>query len=59
MNMSKKEIKAWTTRINRDLGHLIGGTISAAQFRRADTGHADLDEIISVILQGDVRYVAA
>ena len=54
--MSKKMVKVWTSRINRDLVAMGRPPISTSQFRKCRTGIAVLDEIIEVIVSGGVEY---
>lgn len=54
--MSKKIIKVWVHRINRDLVAMGHKPITVSQFRKCRTGIAVLDEIIEVIVSGGVEY---
>ena len=57
--MSKKLIRVWCNRINKDLTAMGLDPITASQFRKADTGNAELDEIIEMISGGGVAYATA
>lgn len=57
--MSKKLIRVWCNRINKDLTAMGLNPITVSQFRKADTGNAELDEIIEVISGGSVAYATA
>ena len=56
--MSKKLIKVWTSRLNKDLERMGHKPITTSQFRQGRTGLAVLDEIIELISKGDVEYAA-
>ena len=56
--MSKKIIKVWVNRINRDLSLMGLPSITVSQFRKADTGLEELDEITLMISSGGVQYAA-
>ena len=56
--MSKKLIKVWVARLNKDLLALGLRPITVSQFRKAHSGNTDVDEIINVITSGGVRYAA-
>ena len=57
--MSKKVIKVWVNRINKDLELMGHKPITVSQFRKASTGHAVLDKIVAAIAAGGVEYATA
>ena len=54
--MSKKVIKVWVNRINKDLALMGHKPITVSQFRKGHTGHVVLDQIVEAIAGGGVEY---